>query len=89
MGSAMSSDPPPILFGITITTPILFGAMGGFFLLVFLVWFFAKITASPPDYWADQPLDYVRGGCVLIVVAAIGLVALAAVVWAWRYLFGG
>jgi len=53
-----------------------------------LVWFFAKITAEPPNYWVDRPEDYIRGGCLLILVAAGGLVAVAAVLWAWRFLFG-
>jgi len=69
-------------------TPILI--TGGALLLGFftVAWIVGRLTGPPAAYDGDNSV-YVRGGCLTVLIGGGGLIFIAAVVWAWRYLFGG
>lgn len=53
---------------------------------VAVAWVVGKITAQDP-YESEGAL-MLRGGCLAIPAIGLGLIFVAAVLWAWRYLFG-
>ncbi len=53
-----------------------------------VAWVVGKATQHPDHYAIeDDTTLLVRGGCFSIVLGGVGLIFVAAVTWAWRYLF--
>ena len=62
--------------------------VAGIFGLGFLAWFLGRAGMHPNDVSEDEGTTIIRGGCMLVVLGGFGLIFIAAVVWAWRFLFG-
>lgn len=66
--------------------PVLGLLFGGLLVFAAIAWVIGKLTAR--EAYEDGGVTMVRGGCLAIPIIGCGLIFVAAVLWAWRYLFG-
>lgn len=62
---------------------IIFGILG----FIFVAWVLGNATKHPDDMGYDETALFIRGGCLAVVLGGLGLIFVAGVIWAWRYLF--
>jgi hypothetical protein len=60
-----------------------------FFVIAGSVWGVGKITQHPDRFAIENELEVAaRGGCLILILGGLGLIFMAGVTWAWRYLIG-